>query len=124
MLISFAVMLMLCTLFVNAQSRVEFLGTEHNFETIKEDGGDVNCEFVVKNISSSPVVIRRVTTNCSCIITKYSRQPIMPQGVDTLRVSFDPRFRAGILQKSLSVYFSGDTIPRSLTLRGYVAPSE
>ncbi len=124
--IATAAIVLLCALPLTlpAQSRVEFNRKEHNFGTIEEADGDVHCAFVIKNISASPIIISRVRSSCSCLTAKYSRKPIAANGTDTVRVTFDPRFRAGVIQKNISVYISGDSIPTTLSLKGYVSARE
>ncbi len=104
-----------------AQNPIELSSHNHNFGKIEEMGGDVHCEFVVKNISTEPIVISHMRTNCSCIATRYSRKPIAPNEVDTLRVDFDPRFRAGVFNKNISLHIAGHE-PIKLTVTGEVNP--
>ncbi|MFI3263396.1 MAG: DUF1573 domain-containing protein [Rikenellaceae bacterium] len=118
--IFFIVFIGVCSLATEAQNRVEYSKKEHDFGTIEELGGDVVCEFIVKNISPSPIVISKVHNSCSCVTTNYSRKPIYSQETDTLRVKFDPRFRSGSLHKNITMYISGDSIPTVLTIKGIV----
>ncbi|MFI3265160.1 MAG: DUF1573 domain-containing protein [Rikenellaceae bacterium] len=110
----------LCVLLAMAQSRVVLSSGDYDFGEIEETGGDVSCEFILKNISAQPLVVSHMRSDCSCVTTRYSRKPIVPQGVDTLRITFDPRFRAGVLNKKVYVYLSGDSLPTTLTIRGTV----
>lgn len=111
---------LLCVLLTTAQSRVTLSRSDYDFGKIEEMGGDVSCEFILKNISSQPLVVSHVRSSCSCITSRYSRKPIMPHGADTIRITFDPRFKAGVLNKNISIYISGDSLPTTLTIRGTV----
>ncbi len=101
-------------------SNVEFSALEHNFGRVAEWGGDVSCHFVVRNRSDRAVVIQRVSTTCSCLVARYSRKPIAPNGSDTLHVKFDPRFKAGLLRRVVSVEISSDSIAVQLMVAGEV----
>lgn len=112
--------ILLCLNSLNAQSGVKLSSLSHDFGEIDEWGGDVKCLFVVDNNSETPVVITRVRSGCSCVTARYNRKPILPYTQDTLRITFDPRFKAGTLNRVVELYLSNTQEPYQLTLQGYV----
>ncbi|MFI3267433.1 MAG: DUF1573 domain-containing protein [Rikenellaceae bacterium] len=112
--------LLLYGLSSRAQNSIEFSSVNHDFGTIEESGGDVKCNFFLKNISDKPIIITKIRSGCSCVTTSYSRKPLLPQATDTLRVTFDPRFRTGVLQKNITVDISSEQTSTVLTISGFV----
>ncbi|MFI3327771.1 MAG: DUF1573 domain-containing protein [Rikenellaceae bacterium] len=91
-----------------------------NFGTIAEDGGKIERVFTFRNSSSVPIVIQKVQTTCGCTTPEYSKAPIMPRENGTIRVTFDPMWRAGRNIRDIYVYTSAASDPIVLRLTGNV----
>ena len=88
---------------------------EHDFGTITESGGDVTCDFFIKNTGNAPIVITKVTASCGCTAPNWSKEPIAPGKQGFVKVSFNPKGQNGNFTKSLVVFTSGN--PQSLRLK-------
>ncbi|MBT4411596.1 MAG: DUF1573 domain-containing protein [Bacteroidetes bacterium] len=75
----------------------------HNFGIVKEEGGLVYHTFNFTNNGSDPLVINNVRSTCGCTVAEWTKEPIMPMGKGTVKVSFDPQNRPGAFRKSITV---------------------
>lgn len=105
-----------------ATAQLRFDRTTHNFGTIAEAGGKVQCTFTATNEGTRPVVILDVVTSCGCTVPTFSRKPIRTGDKATIEVTFDPYGRAGIIDRKLYVYDSNRHQLAVLTLSGEVTP--
>ncbi len=101
---------------------------EHNFGTIKEEGGIVEHTFEYKNSSDEPFVIIDVLSSCGCTAPRYSTAPLAAGERESLTIAFNPDGYPGRIDKSVRVISNQGTIllhvdgvvearPRSLTER-------
>lgn len=94
-----------------------------DLKTLSEDDAPSVHRFPYVNDSDQPVVILRVETTCGCAKPAYVREPILPGARGEVAVTFYPRGRSGVLNRSVYVYTSASTEPVQLTLRGNVTPT-
>jgi len=53
----------------------------------------ITADYRVRNISSTPLKIRRARTCCDCVKVRFSTIPIPPGGEETVTLTFDTRGR-------------------------------
>lgn len=85
-----------------------------------EEGDPVRFIYRVRNCSSRPLIIERVSSSCGCVSPVWSREPILPGKESEIRADYSTIGRPGLFTKTLSVSFSGGKYV-VLTLKGKVA---
>lgn len=114
---------LLCTgenTYAISSSPVHFENDEWNFGSIGECDGSVAHTFRYTNCTSAPLVIETIRISCGCITPRYSKAPVLPGQMDSIRVVFDPAGRPGNFSRTVSIKFSCSDTPLSLTIRGNV----
>ena len=66
---------------------IKFDYTEFDFGVI-EPYEEVECKFYFTNKSENRFVIHSVVTTCGCTVPAWNRQPIQPNGRDSISVKF------------------------------------
>ena len=97
----------------------------HDFGTIKEDGGKVKAEFIVKNTGKSNLIILNVQPSCGCTAGEWTKDSIAPGKTGIVTAIFDPKNMVGIIDKTVGVYtnamYASVVV---LELRGEVVPRD
>lgn len=107
-----------------AFAQLRFDRTTHDFGTIAEAGGKVECRFRATNEGAEPVVILDVVTTCGCTVPTFSRKPLRSGESTEITVSYDPYNRPGTIDRKLHVYDARRNRLAVLTLTGRVTPRE
>lgn len=68
---------------------INFVCTEHDFGVINLTD-KVICRFYYTNNSNRKFVIHNIVTTCGCTVPFWNRQPIVPNGQDSISVEFSP----------------------------------
>ncbi len=99
--------------------KIEFLETTHNFDTINTiDGG--RYSFCYSNTGDRPLVISKVLTNCGCLSTHWSSEPLKPGKCDTISIQITTR-NLGNLMKAVVIKSNAVNEPVvTLRMTGYV----
>lgn len=79
-----------------------FEETLFDYGTI-EQNSDGNHNFIYKNIGKEPLIFSKVRSSCGCTIPEWSREPLLSQQQDTIKVKYDTR-RLGRFSKTISVF--------------------
>ncbi|WP_418992278.1 DUF1573 domain-containing protein [Alistipes sp.] len=88
-----------------AQARLRFVEPTFDFGTIERRGGDLIHEFEFVNEGTSPLVLVRVITSCSCLKAHFSKRPVAPGERGTLRITYEPHKREpGVFNKVIQIY--------------------
>lgn len=120
------ILLLACMAFgmVHAQESdkndVEFNKLVHDFGTVIETDGILECDFIVTNNSDQPLVVSRVSAGCGCTVPNWTKEPIQAGEKGFVKVTFDPKGRNGNFTKSLTVYTTGDSSPTRLSIKGTI----
>ena len=85
------------------QTAVDFGRVSQNQATTRE--------VTVSNIGQSPLELRSVQGNCTCISTEVDKQVIKAGQSATVRISFNPQDRKGTQQKAVTIYSSDPKDP-------------
>lgn len=119
-----ALILSTFALVAEAQPKLNFKATEHDFGTIKEDGGVATCVFSFTNNGDAPLLLNNVQASCGCTVPQWSKDPVLPGKEGQIKISYDPRNRPGSFKKSISVYSNSNPSVVVLYIMGTVAPRE
>lgn len=92
---------------------------EHDFGTVQRRGGDIQCRLRIINDGTSPLVITRVITSCSCLKCDFSKRPIAVGAEAELTLIYQPlKAEPGAFNKVVQI-LSNSTSGRELfTIRG------
>jgi hypothetical protein len=108
----------------NAQPKIQFKTTEHDFGQIKEDGGPAVTMFDFTNEGNAPLVLSNVKASCGCTTPEWPKEPIAPGKTGTIKVSYDPQNRPNSFRKTITVSSNADQPNLTLTIMGNVIPRE
>ena len=128
MKISFPLLLVLvlCLPFVNqaqtSKSRIAFEKLQHNFGTFKEELGVQTVAFNFKNDGTAPLILNNVQASCGCTTPEWTREPVAPGAKGLIKVSYDPRNRPGVFNKTIRVSSNAENADVVLTIQGEVTP--
>lgn len=116
------VIVLLFTVFVNiaAFSQLNFENYEHDFGSIKEDGGNVSYTFKFTNTYSKPISIISVDVECGCTTPDWTKTAIPAGGTGVVKAEYEPFNRPGVFDKHLTVRSTEDTL--ELNIKGDVIP--
>ncbi len=109
---------------VQSQPTVHFENTNHDFGSIKEDGGVVENNFELTNQGNEPLIISNVRATCGCTTPSWTREPILPGQKGFVKVGYNPRNRPGAFTQRITVYSNTQPSVNVLTIRGTVSPRE
>lgn len=110
--------------FVQAQAKITFENTKHNFGSFMEAAGVQTTTFKFKNAGTSPLILNSVRASCGCTTPKWTRDPIAPNGSGEITVSYNPKNRPGSFNKSVTVSSNAETATVVLTISGQVQQRE
>jgi hypothetical protein len=84
-------------------------------------GTVVKVAFKFKNASKSVLLIKDATSTCGCTVTKIPPKPILPNGIDSIIVSFDSgKGTKGYQNKVVTLSTNAKNSPHLFTLFGLV----
>lgn len=129
MKVSFSILLtfLLCLPLVNSaqtanKARIAFEKLQHNFGTFKEELGPQSVSFNFKNDGNVPLILNNVQASCGCTTPEWTREPISPGAKGIIKVSYDPRNRPGMFNKTIRVSSNAENSEVVLTIMGEVTP--
>lgn len=92
---------------------------EHDFGTVDRRGGDLCYELTFTNEGTTPLVLMRVITSCSCLKSEFSKRPIPPGGVGKITLSYQPlKAEPGTFHKVVQILSNSQTGRELFTIRG------
>jgi len=120
--------LLICFPFANqaqtAKSRIAFEKLQHNFGTFKEELGVQTVAFNFKNDGEAPLILNNVQASCGCTTPEWTREPVAPGAKGIIKVSYDPRNRPGVFNKTIRVSSNAENADVVLTISGEVSARE
>lgn len=124
--ISLLLALFICLPFTNqaqtAKSRIAFEKLQHNFATFKEELGVQTVAFNFKNDGAVPLILNNVQASCGCTTPEWTREPVAPGAKGVIKVSYDPKNRPGVFNKTIRVSSNAENANVVLTISGEVTP--
>ena len=110
----------------NGNEVLRFEALTQDFGVIYETDSPLAVEYHFVNVSSKPVSITRITTNCGCTATEIGDSLLSPGEKGTIRIKFNPRRRSGTVDTNTFVYtsLSSKAPVAKLTLLGNVIDND
>lgn len=106
-----------------AQSPVlTFETNDHDFGTVKEEGGPISHEFIFTNTGKAPVIVSNVKASCGCTTPSWTKEPIAPGEKGTVVAQYNPKNRPGAFRKSITVTSNAEPSTNVLYIKGNVNP--
>lgn len=84
-----------------------------------EQNSDGNHNFIYKNIGKEPLIFSKVRSSCGCTIPEWSREPLLNQQQDTIKVKYDTR-RLGRFSKTISIFSNAKKAMVVIRIQGEV----
>ncbi len=81
---------------------MEFDKKEHDFGTINQ-GDKVVYTFNFKNTGEADLIISNAVGSCGCTVPEYPKQPIAPGEKAAIKVSFNPKGKNGMQNKTVTL---------------------
>lgn len=102
-----------------SEAKIEILSPlEHDFG-IYHKKETKSCWFVYKNTGKKPLIIQHVVADCGCTTVQFSKKPLLPGLVDSLKVIYDGNgFLNGSFRKTISITCNGSAIPVEIHIKG------
>jgi len=106
----------------DAKSRIAFEKLQHNFGTFSEELGVQSVAFNFKNDGKVPLILNNVQASCGCTTPEWTREPVAPGAKGIIKVSYDPKNRPGVFNKTIRVSSNAENADVVLTILGEVTP--
>ena len=100
----------------------KWVETTHDFGKIPQ-GKPVTVEFKFTNTGKVPLVLSQVQASCGCTTPDYSKDPIAPGKVGTIKATFNAG-AVGAFNKSVTVNANVEGGATYLVLKGEVVAPE
>jgi len=102
---------------------IKFASTSHDFGTIHEKNGRVTAVYEFTNTGDAPLSIVTVTNGgCGCTKPSFPLEPIAPGKSGVIKITFDPRGRAGEFNRTVKVKTNAGKSRNKLTFSGVIVP--
>jgi hypothetical protein len=105
-----------------AWAQLNFFEKSHDFGEIAEDGGKVEHIFAFRNTSLKPIVVVAAHSSCGCTKAEFSRKPVMPDSVATIKVVFNPINYPGVFARKITIVTADGALKEPLLVTGRVTP--
>lgn len=119
-------LIIICTVStLNAQSvgaKIVFDNEEHDFDTIKEDGGAQSYTFYFTNKGDKPLIIQSIETSCGCTTSNWTKEPVLPGAKGKIIVIYHPENRPGEFHQRICVFSNDKNDQKFIEIKGYVKP--
>lgn len=88
-----------------SDANLELRESSCNFGEVARRGGDLEYELCFKNTGTTPLVLTRVVTSCSCLKAHFQRRPVAPNEEGVIRIVYEPqKSEPGVFNKVIQIY--------------------
>jgi len=103
----------------DAEPRITFDKTTHNYGTFSESKPVQRCVFTFTNTGDQPLVINSAVASCGCTVPKYTKSPIKPGEMGTINVTYNGKGKfPGHFKKTITVRTNGTPEMTRLYIEG------
>lgn len=92
------------------KAEIKFDSTSHDFKEVFE-GVDAIYVFTFYNIGKEPLTISDARPGCSCTVSDFTHEPVMPGKSGTITVKYATHGRVGAFTKSITVTSNASISP-------------
>ncbi len=103
----------------NAKAEFKFDKESHNFGQIPM-GTPVSAVFTFTNVGDELLVIASIESSCDCIMTKFTREPILTGGKGIITITYDAAIAHVGFTKAVMVKSNARTPVKVLYVKGEV----
>lgn len=115
----------IATLSAKEKAEMTFATLSHDFGTIKADGGAVTAVYEFTNTGSAPLTIINVSNGgCGCTKPSFPKKPIAPGKKGEIKITFQPKGRAGEFNRTVKVKSNASKSRINLTFNGVIIPEK
>lgn len=100
-------------------AKMEFTKIEHDFGTINGDDV-VETVFTFTNAGASDLVISNAVGSCGCTVPAYPKEPIAPGKQGDIKVSFSPKGKNGMQNKTVTLTTNTEKGMETLTVKANI----
>lgn len=97
---------------------IKFESLIYDYGTIVQDANG-DCEFKFKNVGKEPLILTNVTASCGCTTPYWSKEPILPDKSEVIKVHYATN-RLGVISKQITVVSNAKNSPVILNIKGNV----
>ncbi|MGI4866182.1 MAG: DUF1573 domain-containing protein [Janthinobacterium lividum] len=99
--------------------QIKVMEDKYDFGTIKQ-GASTEHVFKFKNVGTKPLVISNIGVSCGCTVADWSKDPIAPGKMSTLKATFNSAGKMGAQTKVLTIESNSVGGAATATLTGNV----
>ena len=100
-------------------AKMDFTTLEHDFGTI--NGEDrVHTVFTFTNTGETDLLISKAQGSCGCTVPDYPKQPIAPGEKADIKVSFSPKGKNGMQNKTVTLTTNTQSGVETLTIKANI----
>ncbi|MES2558930.1 MAG: DUF1573 domain-containing protein [Bacteroidota bacterium] len=100
---------------------IEFEKTDHNFGNITQ-GEQAEYNFKFRNTGGQDLLISAANASCGCTVPEYSKEPIKPGAMGSIKVKFNSDYRLDAFEKAVVVTANTTPMETVLKIRGFINP--
>lgn len=99
--------------------KMEFINLEHDFGIINAEK-TVETSFTFKNTGDADILISNATGSCGCTVPDYPKTPIAPGETGEIKVSFSPKGKSGMQNKTVTLTANTASGTEQLTVKANI----
>jgi len=100
-------------------AKMDFSAVEHDFGTINEND-KVETVFTFTNTGDADLVISKAIGSCGCTVPEYPKQPIAVGEKADIKVSFSPKGKKGMQNKTVTLTTNTASGMEQLTIKANI----
>lgn len=106
--------------FAQKNAVIKFDTTTYDFGKIKEDDGFAIHTFFFSNEGTDTLKLANVKPGCGCTTADWSKGPILPGQKGYIKAEYNPKNRAGVFSKAITVTSNATVPTQVLIIKGEV----
>ncbi|MBP7273656.1 MAG: DUF1573 domain-containing protein [Saprospiraceae bacterium] len=104
-------------------AKIKFEHTEYDFGKVSE-GTIVNHSYKFTNIGTVPLVIADVRSTCGCTVPEWTKEPILPNASDEIKVQFKTQGKENEQDKPVTIFANTYPNATEVRLKGFVTKAK
>lgn len=118
-----AIAVILLSGFSLSSQTIEFEKKTHDYGTVKEEEGKVECKFTFTNTGDKNLKIKNVNPSCGCTASDWTKEEIQPGDTGFISAVYNTKGRPGSFRKAITVQTNDSQNPNTiLFIKGKVTP--